>query len=323
MEILKVSGIVRRYDNSTALNGISFKQKRRQRIAIAGETGSGKTTLLKIIAGVEQPDKGSVYLKNKKIDGPALKLVPGHPQIAYLSQEFELPKFLHVNEVLNRNNCLTEEVSNALYNVCDISHLLNRKTHELSGGERQRIALAMLLVSGPELLLLDEPYSNLDLHHRNVLKRVIDDISKQLNVTCILVSHEPTDTLSWAQQIIILQDGKIVQQGTPAMVYRKPCNAYVAGLFGRYTELTPLQLKAVSATLGIEVKSKNRFVRPKQVHLVSTKRKALSGNISQVNYHGDIYEIAITSDHGLTIFATTQLFVKVGQEVNFKIKFEE
>jgi ABC-type glutathione transport system ATPase component len=319
-EILKVSHISRQIDQLRVLRDVSFIQKPRQRTAIAGETGSGKTTLLKIIAGLEQPDKGSVYLNNKKVEGPALKLVPGHSQIAYLSQEFELPKFLRIEEALSRNSHLTEEACQTIYDVCDISHLLQRKTHELSGGERQRVALARLLVSAPDVLLLDEPYSNLDLNHRNILKRVIDDISKQLNVTCILVSHEPTDTLSWAQEIIILKEGKIVQQSKPETIYNKPANHYVAGLFGRFTELSSEQLKAFSKILDSKLTSKNRFLRPEQVTLVSTKRKAIEGTVVGVNFLGGIYEVEVLIDNNTSLFVNTLSAVKLKQTVYCKIK---
>jgi iron(III) transport system ATP-binding protein len=302
-EVLKVSHISRQIDQLRILKDVSFTQKSRQRIAIAGETGSGKTTLLKIIAGLEQPDKGSVYLNNKKVEGPALKLVPGHAQIAYLSQEFELPKFLRIEEVLSRNSNLTDDACHTIYDVCDISHLLQRKTNELSGGERQRVALAKLLVSAPDVLLLDEPYSNLDLHHRNILKRVIDDISKQLNVTCILVSHEPTDTLAWAQHILVLKDGEIIQEGKPQGIYKRPKNSYVAGLFGRFAELSPEQCKLLSSKLNIVINSKNRFIRPEHVKFVKTNRYSVPGKIKQVNFHGNIYEVEIDIHDGGSVFA--------------------
>lgn len=320
-EVLKVSHISRQIDQLRILKDVSFTQKSRQRIAIAGETGSGKTTLLKIIAGLEQPNKGSVYLNNKKIEGPDLKLVPGHSQIAYLSQEFELPKFLRIAEVLSRNSNLTDEACQNIYDVCDISHLLERKTNELSGGERQRVALAKLLVTAPDVLLLDEPYSNLDLNHRNILKRVIDDISKQLNVTCILVSHEPTDTLSWAQEIIILKEGKIVQQAKPETIYSRPINHYVAGLFGRFTELNDLQLKNFSKILNIKLTSKNKFLRPEQVNLVATKRKAIEGTVIGVNFLGGIYEVEVLLDKSTSVFVNTITPVKLKQTVYCKIRF--
>src|SRR5690606_32752154 len=121
------------------------------------------------------------------------------------------------------------------------SHLLTRRTDELSGGERQRIALAKLLITSPQLLLLDEPFSNLDMMHRIVLKKVLKKISKQLSITCILVSHEPSDVLAWADKVIVIRNGIIVQKGTPKNIYTCPVDEYTAGLFGPYNFI-PKQL---------------------------------------------------------------------------------
>src|SRR6478752_3027013 len=99
-------------------------------------------------------------------------------------------------------------IAKTVFEVCRISHLLKRKTDQLSGGEKQRIALARVLISYPKLLILDEPFSNLDLIHKNVLKSIIDDIGTQLQITCILASHDPLDTLSWADEMLVLRNGK-------------------------------------------------------------------------------------------------------------------
>ena len=214
MTFLTVSDITKEGLGNFKLQEITFSQRKNQKIAIAGETGSGKSTLLKIIAGLEQADTGEVIFKKQRVKGPEENLVPGHPGIAYLSQDFELPKFLRVEQVLAYSNNLSQEGANTLFAVCEISHLLERKTDELSGGERQRIALAKLLITSPQLLLLDEPYSNLDMVHRNTLKGVLEKICKQLKITCILVSHEPSDVLSWADKIIVMKDGQIVQKDT-------------------------------------------------------------------------------------------------------------
>ncbi|HEY8968242.1 MAG TPA: ATP-binding cassette domain-containing protein, partial [Puia sp.] len=134
------------------------------RMAVAGETGSGKTSLLKTIAGL-MPG-GRVFFEGQRVLGPLEKLIPGHPGIAYLSQQFELPQHLRIEQVLEYANELPEEEAQELFRVCQIDHLMKRKTHQLSGGERQRIALAKLLIAAPRLLLLDEPFSNLDMIHK-------------------------------------------------------------------------------------------------------------------------------------------------------------
>src|SRR5690606_8175730 len=166
MAFLKVNQIGVQGETDMVLNDISFIQHQFQKVAIAGETGSGKSTLLKVVAGLAQPSSGDVWFDQKRVSGPLDQLVPGCPGIAYLSQQFELPKFLRVEQILAYANELADNEANALFDVCQINHLLKRKTDQLSGGEQQRIALAKLLITSPKLLLLDEPFSNLDMVHK-------------------------------------------------------------------------------------------------------------------------------------------------------------
>ena len=235
MEFLEVS-----------LENIHFTLQKNQRLAIAGETGSGKSTLLKIIAGLAAPkpaantpeasaNQGAAFFEGVKVLPPQERLIPGQPGIAYLSQHFELWHNYRVAEVLDYNNDLEPTDAQNLYRLCHIDHLLSRRTDQLSGGERQRIALARLLVRPPRLLLLDEPFSNLDMNHKRTLKAVLQNIAKAFGITTILVSHDPYDTLTWAEKIIVLKDSRIVQQGPPREVYTTPKDEYVAGLLGDYT----------------------------------------------------------------------------------------
>ena len=226
MGFLEVSHISKKHGNNVVVEDLSFSQARFQKLAIAGETGSGKSTLLKMIAGLIQPDDGLIRFNDKHVLGPDFRLVPGHPDIAYLSQHFELRNSYRVEELLSYANKLTDEMANAIFEVCMINHLVKRKTDQLSGGERQRIAIAKLLIGSPKLLILDEPYSNLDLIHKNILKNIIREIGNSLQITCLMVSHDPSDLLPWADEIILMKSGIIVQQGKPEQVYRHPSSAY-------------------------------------------------------------------------------------------------
>jgi ABC-type glutathione transport system ATPase component len=292
MTLLKVSAVTKLSEDGTVLNGISFTQRKLEKIAIAGETGSGKTTLLKIIAGLVLPDSGNVSFQNQKVKGPDEKLVPGHPRIAYLSQHFELPKFLRVEQVLSYANKMTPQRSLALYEVCRISHLLKRKTDQLSGGEMQRIAMARLLISSPKLLLLDEPFTHLDMVHKNILKSVIRDISEKLKITCVLISHDPADTLSWADQIVVLKEGEMQQKGSPEDIYRNPVNEYVAGLFGEYNTIRKGS-KLFSMISDGRSKSKTILIRPESIIVSKKGKSAVSGKVRKVNFLGSHYEIEI------------------------------
>jgi ABC-type sugar transport system ATPase subunit len=262
MSFLRVEGITRTENDHLALRGVSLQQQRLEKLAIAGETGCGKTSLLKIIAGLVQPDAGNVYIENERVEGPWEKLIPGHPGVAYLSQHFELPNYLTVAQVLEYANEMSNEEAAGLFEVCRITHLMRRRTDRLSGGEKQRIALARLLITRPRLLLLDEPYSNLDMIHKQVLKQTVQDIGDRLQLNCIVVSHDPLDTLAWADRILVMRDGNIVQEGTPQNIYRKPADEYVAGLFGKYNLVNPAMFGLPGNTTG-----KKLFLRPEDIHV--------------------------------------------------------
>ena len=318
MTFLTVLDISKEGLGNFKLQEITFSQRKNQKIAIAGETGSGKSTLLKIIAGMEQPDSGEVLFKEQRVKGPEENLVPGHPGIAYLSQDFELPKFLRVEQVLAYSNNLSQEEAATLFAVCEISHLLERKTDELSGGERQRIALAKLLITSPQLLLLDEPYSNLDMVHRNTLKGVLEKICKHLKITCILVSHEPSDVLSWADKIIVMKDGQIVQKDSSEKIYRKPANEYVAGLFGNYNLINGAKATWMDVLWGIKMSKKNLLIRPENFKIVTKKHKAISAKVVDVNYFGSYYEVEARVDEYNILIRTKKDKVKRGDRVYVK-----
>ncbi len=295
MDFLQVTGISKQQGDVAVVAGIYFIQQRFQKLAIAGETGSGKSTLLKIIAGLEQPDSGEVVFEGKKVIGPMETLIPGHPGIAYLSQHFELRNNYRVEELLEYANQLSEAEAQELFAVCRISHLLKRKVDQVSGGEKQRIALARLLVGSPKLLLLDEPFSNLDPGHKRILKSVLTDIGERLQITCILTSHDPMDTISWADEIRVMQNGRIVQTGSPKEIYHNPSSEYIAGLFGTYN-----LFNAAEASLFTGMQKKNTdsgyfFIRPEQVMIsLLPHENSVKGKVEDISFWGSFYEINVS-----------------------------
>lgn len=306
---------VHKIDKSTefgrVLNNVSIEIKPNENLVIAGETGSGKSTLLRIMAGLEQPDAGSVILLDKPVRGPADNLVPGHPQIAYLSQHFELPKFLRVEQVLQYASALSETSKDRIISVCKIKHLIGRKTDQLSGGEKQRIAIARLLLTHPQLLLLDEPFSHLDVGLKSTLKEVIDQIAKRLGVTCVLVSHHPEDTLPWAHRIVVLKKGRVVQRGTAQEVYQAPKNEYVAKLFGACTMVSP----ALVRLLGSKIKKK--VLRPEE--LKATPKKGGKWIVTQTEYYGSYYLLSLTyKSHEIKAVSTKSWSIGMSADVAFK-----
>jgi ABC-type sulfate/molybdate transport systems ATPase subunit len=292
MNVLSVSNLYsEELLGNFALENINFTQKHLQKIALIGETGSGKSTLLKTIGGFIQPKSGEILFNGKKVMGPDWQLVAGEKGIAYLSQHFELRNNYRMEELLMYANELSQEEADELYKICRIEQLMKRNSYELSGGEKQRLALARLLISKPKLLILDEPYSNLDLIHRNILKQVVEDICKRFDITCLLTSHEPADVLPWADEILVLQQGKIIQKGTAEEVYKNPVSEYAAGLLGNYN----LIKKEDSKYFKIAAISKDIYVRPEQLINATEGNDTIEGVITAQRFMGNYYEVDFVS----------------------------
>lgn len=319
MSLLRVSEVSLQENNKFALQDISFTLEKFQKLAIAGETGAGKSTLLQIIAGLLQPETGEVYFEDKIVRGPADKLVPGHPAIAYLSQQFELPQFLRVEQVLRYANKLSAEQARTLYDVCRINHLITRKTNQLSGGERQRIALAKLLLASPTLLLLDEPYSNLDRVHKNILKAVIHDLGEKLGITCILISHDPHDTLSWADEIMVLKAGQLIQRGKPEQIYRQPADEYAASLFGDYNLITGEQVAVFSKLAGVEAKGESIVIRPEELKITTEGSTSLAGKVVEARFFGSYSELEVALADTTVMVKTDAHGIAPGTEVSISL----
>jgi ABC-type sulfate/molybdate transport systems ATPase subunit len=314
--LLAVTRISLIQKDKSVLKDISFTLRAGQKIVIAGETGSGKSSLLKIIAGIEQPTAGEVLLNQIRVKGPADQLVPGHSHIGYLSQHFELPKFLRVEQVLEYATQVSKSMAIRIFSICRINHLMQRKTNELSGGERQRIAIARLLIQQPQLLLLDEPFAHLDIPLKKILKQVVDDIGAKLNISCMLVSHDPTDTLPWADEILVLRNGQLVQYGTPREIYQSPKNEYVAGLFGHYTMLDIAWIKK----LGIKTRNKKVFLRPEQLSLATKKKKSCSAVISSIQYLGQATLLEVKCSQKSFLIQSVTGRYEIGQSLFFEYK---
>jgi len=297
MELLTVSGIGLEENGVSVLSGISFGLQAHQKLALAGESGTGKSTLLQVIAGLIQPSAGEVRVAGSRVRGPAETLVPGHPGVAYLSQKSDLPHSLRVEQVLRYANKIAPAEAQALYELCRIDHLADRRTDQLSGGEQQRVALARLLLGLPDLLLLDEPFSNLDRGHKRLMQDIIEELGTRLGITCLLVSHDAADTLPWADEIIVLRQGRVVQQAAPAKIYQQPVDAYTAALFGDYNLVRGADQRAL--TIGIDSRPRRGafknplLVRPEQFVLGPAGGKGVPGTVLAVRFFGSYVELEI------------------------------
>jgi ABC-type sugar transport system ATPase subunit len=314
MSFLQVNEITKIEQGRAIVHPISFKQEKLQRIGIAGETGSGKSTLLKMIAGLIQPDGGAVFFNQEKVLGPLEQLLPGHPKIGYLSQHFELRNNYRVEELLAMSNRLSDDDAAIVYAICRIDHLMKRKNDQISGGEKQRIALAKLLITAPSLLFLDEPFSNLDRVHKQIIQSVIDDICTQLKITCILVSHDATDLLYWVDRLLIMKDGKIIQDGNPKQLYFHPANEYVAALLGDYNLVDTILHPAFEQLIGEGVRGKKAMIRPEQFS-INKEGLGLMGIVKRVLFFGSYYIIEVLLDGLVIKIRTTAFQFYIGDKV--------
>lgn len=311
MSLLQVTSISQEERGERILDNISFSIAPFMHTAIMGETGSGKTSLLKIMAGHVSPVSGEVFYNGGRLLRiPEEKLIQGHKGIAYLSQQSDLPGFLTISQVLEYANQLDQDAAGRIYEICRITHLLKRRSDQLSGGEKQRIAIARLLTTSPGLLLLDEPFSNLDTIHKAILKQVIHDVGEQLAITCCMIAHDPQDTLSWARQLIVLRNGKIIQEGTSNEIYYAPADEYVAALGGQYNLVPAASSKAFLALWGYSHRPAAIIVRPEQL-LVSQDEYDPLFTVKELDFHGPFSMLRVEKD-GLN------LQVMTGNERPFK-----
>lgn len=310
MALLEVHHIGKQQPDRKILDDINFEQNSLQKIALTGESGAGKSTLLKIISGHIQPDEGSVIFDGKRVIGPEEKLLAGHKDIAYLSQHYELHNNYVVIDLVWFQIKMDENQAKRLFEICRIDHLLEHRTNQLSGGEKQRIALCMLLVKHPKLLVLDEPFSNLDPINKNTLKSVLEDITIRLKITCLLASHDPNDTLSWADEIIVIKEGKIVQHDKPSVIYNQPVNNYVAGMFGKYNLLSPAQ----ASRFGIN-SNQDVILRPEDFRISHTVINGIKGTIQKISFWGSYYDAEIAANDLKIVIRIFKNNFKEGDEV--------
>lgn len=301
-----------------AVNAISFILNEGEKLAITGETGSGKTTLLKMLSGFLQPDHGEVLFKGKKVKGPNEQLIAGHPYIAYLSQYSELRNNYFVKDFLEMAVVVSKEKADLIYEVCRITHLLERRTNALSGGERQRIALARLLTTSPLILLLDEPFAHLDFSHKEIIRQVLKDIKEEFATSFILVSHDVSDLLSWADRLLIMKEGRIVAEDKPHILFYQPPDAYCAGLTGPFSIISSSLAKRLNPSL--EFNPDNFYcLRPSQIQIAHDSTFA-EATVMEVVFFGNYYMIRVKcEDEIFQMIHLTNEF-QVGQTIHIRLR---
>lgn len=237
--MLNVQNLTFSYKKTPVLKDISFKVKAGENLAIIGESGSGKSTLLNLIYGEFDLNQGQILWKDTEILGPKYNLVVGYEFMKYVHQEFDLMPYITVAENIAKHLSRfypeeREERTNELLNVVELEAFANVKVKTLSGGQKQRVALARALAKQPEIILLDEPFSHIDNFKKQSLRRNVFKYLKDKNIACIVATHDKEDVLGFADNMIVLEDQKILEHGKPEQLYNNPKTPLIASFFGEF-----------------------------------------------------------------------------------------
>jgi iron(III) transport system ATP-binding protein len=222
---------------TAAVDGLSLALEPGETLALLGPSGCGKTTTLRLIAGFERPDAGTITLEGRTLTGPGVFVPPDQRRVGMVFQDFAL--FPHLSVVDNVTFGLAplprrEQVARArtMLELFGLGGYEARMPHALSGGQQQRVALARALAPGPRLLLLDEPFSSLDAALRASTRVEVRRVLESLETTVLLVTHDQSEAMAFADRLAVMREGKLVQVGTPESVYLSPRTAFVAGFLG-------------------------------------------------------------------------------------------
>lgn len=282
--MLHVQDISFAYDSKTVISDVSFKIEKGYNIAIIGESGCGKSTLLKLIYGLYDLNEGEIFWNSNPVLGPKFHLVPGMENMKYLAQDFDLMPYITVAENVGKflSNIYPEQKKQRiqeLLEMVEMNDFADTKAKYLSGGQQQRVALARVLALEPEVLLLDEPFSNIDSFRKGALRRNLFAYLKNKGITCIIATHDSIDALSFSDETIVMQKGKIIAHDASPKIYLKPESKYVASLYGEVNEIA-LNLFEENADIDatILVYSHELFITEKSNLEVTVKQSYYKGN---------------------------------------------
>ncbi|MGI6246530.1 MAG: ABC transporter ATP-binding protein [Pseudochelatococcus sp.] len=239
---LRLEGISRRFGNVKALDDVSLGVGRGALVCLVGHSGCGKSSLLRIVAGIDRPDEGRVLLDGREVSGSGGHVEPEDRNIGFMFQDYALFPHLNVTDNIlfglrRIGRRAARERCAAIVARLGLDHLARRFPHMLSGGEQQRVALARALAPQPDIVLMDEPFSNLDRELRNGIRTETIDILRELGTTVIMVTHDPEEALSTGDVIVLMRNGKIVQSASGAEIYEHPASPYAAEFFCSFNKI--------------------------------------------------------------------------------------
>jgi len=305
----------------TAVNGVSLDIKQGDLVTLLGPSGCGKTTTLRMIAGFEFPTSGQIML-----DGKAINDLPPHRRdMSMVFQSYAIFPHLNVFENiaygLNVQHRSQEEIRRRVGTVMELVELTgyeNRQPNQLSGGQQQRVALARALVMEPKVLLMDEPLSNLDAKLREQMRTEIRRIQKRLGITSVYVTHDQVEAMTLSDQVVVMNQGRIEQAGTPTEVYRRPATRFVADFIGRANFVAAmvrdrhngtLAINALGSVVNVPAPAEDipngavvtLVVRPEMVEVDSVQPHA-QATVLRAAYLGNVVEYDLeVGDHLLTV----------------------
>ncbi|MBB5700863.1 iron(III) transport system ATP-binding protein [Ochrobactrum daejeonense] len=307
---LTLTGVSRRFGRVCALNDISLDVHPGEIICLVGHSGCGKTSLLRVIAGIDAPDSGLITMGGEALVSPSVFVEPEKRNVGVVFQDYALFPHLTVKEnLLFGLRKMHRDEANArvseLLDLVALSHMANRYPHMLSGGEQQRVALARALAPKPHLLLMDEPFSNLDRGLRATVRRETVALLRKLGTTAIIVTHEAEEALSTGDRVVLMRSGEIVQSGSARDLHERPVNRYAADFFCDFNVIsgnfdgraliTPFGAVKVPKALPAGAET-ILYLRPRDFTILTEDnidRTSLRGRIEARTFLGEIEELVV------------------------------
>ncbi len=303
--MLKVNDIAFAYSkDKPLLKDINFSLDRGEHLCVMGESGCGKSTLLKVIYGLLDLHEGSIFWNDDQVLGPAHHLIPGMKNFKYVAQDFDLMPYTTVSDNISKflsriYQAESKQRTDELLDVIEMASFAEVKVKTLSGGQQQRVAIARALAKEPELLLLDEPFGQIDNFKKRSLRRMLFSYLKEKNISCIVATHDAEDALSFADKMIVIQNNQIIAAGSPQDLYQNPSCKYVASLFDDVNEII--------------IQGKKALIYPHQIKIV--QKSSLKAKV-QNNYFRGTYWLIEVSLEGQKIYIKHDNKLKVKSMVN-------
>ncbi len=334
--IVKLQNISVSFDDEPVLQNLNLQISDGEFVTLLGPSGCGKTTTLRIIGGFVKPDSGSVFFDEK----PITDLPPHKRQVNTIFQRYALFPHLNVFEnvafgmrVQKKKNSEIEQTVSKMLKLVNLSGFEKRNVHTLSGGQQQRVAIARALANNPKVLLLDEPLAALDLKLRKDMQAELKNIQKSLGITFIYVTHDQEEALSMSDTVVVMDNGKIQQIGTPQDIYNEPENAFVADFIGESNILDGIMLedylveffgkKFKCLDAGFEQNEPvDVVIRPEDIDIVDPDKGDLVGTVTSVTFKGVHYE-TIVDFKGFKWLIQTTDFYDVDRVIGIRLNPED